>query len=119
MKETHIENARITKTMLGVEDHGIFTWNIFVELENGRCMYGGYTLDKFDKETGERTLTAKGAQSIAELMRTIGVESWEKVKGRFIRCENEGIGGRITRIGHLMEDKWFSFEEFFKEGESN
>lgn len=35
--------------------------------------------------------------------------------GAFIRCEHQGWGGKIIRIGNLIKDKWFSLEAFFKE----
>lgn len=27
--------------------------------------------------------------------------------------EHSGWGGKITRIGNIIKDKWFSFEDFF------
>lgn len=54
---------------------------------------------------------------IAEILETVGVESWEELPGKFIRCENEGSGGKITRIGNIIKDKWFSPEDFFAEWE--
>ena len=47
-------------------------------------------------------------------MKTLEVESWEDLKGTYVRVESEGWGGKIIRIGHLMKDNWFSFEEYFK-----
>ena len=46
-------------------------------------------------------------------MKTLEVESWEDIKGNFVRVETDGWGGKIIRIGHLMKDKWFSFKEYF------
>ena len=44
-----------------------------------------------------------------------GVAKWEDLTGAFIRCEHQGWGGKIIRIGNLIKDKWFSLEAFFKE----
>lgn len=110
-----IENARITSTMLGVEDHGIMTCYLFLEFENGGCGFGGYALDTYDKEAEGRVGTAAGMQMIAEILEPVGAESWEELPGKFIRCENEGWGGKITRIGNIIKDKWFSPEDFFAE----
>lgn len=52
-------------------------------------------------------------------MKTLEVESWEELKGQYVRVEFEGWDGKILRIGHLMKDKWFSFKEYFKIVEMN
>lgn len=44
-----------------------------------------------------------------------GVTKWEDLTGAFIRCEHQGWGGKIIRIGNLIKDRWFSLEAFFKE----
>lgn len=113
-----IENARITSTMLGVEDHGIMTCYLFLKFENcNNCGFGGYELDVYDKEEGRRVGTAAGMQMIAEILETVGVKNWEDLLGTYVRCEFEGYGGKITRIGNIIKDKWFSLEDFFAEWE--
>lgn len=52
-------------------------------------------------------------------MKTLEVESWEELKGQYVRVEFEDGGGKILRIGHLMKNKWFSFKEYFKIVEMN
>lgn len=108
-----IENARITKTKLG-EEHGCLTADIIVEGDSWGCAFGGYCLDHWCAGVGEHTST-DGYGAIIELMKTLEVESWEELKGQYVRVESEGWGGRILKIGHLMKDKWFSFDEYFKE----
>ena len=112
--DTITENGRITETMLGIEDHGIMTFHIFIEFEKGECGYGGYALDSYDQKTGRRVGSAAGMQAIMEILDCVGVEKWEDLTGAFIRCEHTGWGGKILRIGNLIKDKWFSLEEFFK-----
>ena len=46
-------------------------------------------------------------------MDTVGVERWEDLKGKYIRCKVKGWGGTIDEIGNLIEDKWFNIREFF------
>lgn len=58
---------------------------------------------------------AAGMQAIAEILDCVGVAKWEDLTGAFIRCEHQGWGGKIIRIGNLIKDKWFSLEAFFKE----
>lgn len=108
-----IENVKITATMFGKEDHGIMTCQIWVEGDGWGCCYGGYALDGFDKSKNKRYASPNGLQAIIEILNTLEVETWEKLQGQYIRVETSGWGGKITKIGHLMKDKWFSFEEFF------
>lgn len=117
MKEPRIENAKITNTFLGREDHGVMTFYITVEFGGGGCSYGGYSLDGYDKITKKRVYSTKGMQAICEVLDTVGVNSWEKLKGQYIRIENEGLGGTITKIGNLIKDEWFCLKNLFTEGE--
>lgn len=112
---TTIENGKITGTMLGREDHGILTFYLFVEFESGVCGYGGYALDGYVARAGKRIGAAAGMQAIVEILDCVGVAKWEDLTGTFIRCEHQGWGGKIIRIGNLIKDKWFSLEAFFKE----
>lgn len=107
-----IENAEITSTMLGPEDHGIFTCYITVRGDGWGCCFGGYALDYYDKEKKERIPCQYGLYAIKGLMDTLEVTKWEDLKGQYVRCESDGWGGKITRIGHLLKNKWFSFDEF-------
>ena len=47
-------------------------------------------------------------------MEALEVRNWEDLKGQYVRVVSQGWGGKITKIGHLIKDKWFSFEEFFE-----
>ena len=49
-----IKNAKITGTMLGREDHGIFTFMIYVKFDGCSCGVGGYALDYYNGELNER-----------------------------------------------------------------
>ena len=108
-----IKNAKITSTMLGREDHGIMTFMIFVELDGGSRGIGGYAIDQYNAETKGREFSPKGLEAISRILETVGVGEWEKLKGSYIRVEDNGWGERITKIGNLMKDKWFDMEEFF------
>ena len=108
-----IENMKITSTMLGYEDHSILT--CWLQLEGDGCGvgFGGYALDTYDKAKEKRVALGIGFDAIIEILNTLGLRSWEELPGTFVRAETEGIGGRCKRIGHLMKDRWFSFEEYF------
>lgn len=102
-RPTEIVNAQIKRTMLGFEDHGIFTAFLFVEWPGSGCGFGGYHLGKDVPDESK----GYGAAFIQRILRTVGVEKWEELQGKYIRVESEGLGGGIRRIGHIIEDKWF------------
>lgn len=56
-----------------------------------------------------------GYGAIIELMKTVGVESWEELKGKCIRAKFDSPFGKVVAIGNLFKDQWFSFEEYFDE----
>lgn len=115
-KITFIENGKIVKTELGGD---IMTFWLEIEFDVGGCGFGGYTLDTYDEKTSKRIGTAKGLQAIKKVLSTVGVDKWEDLKGQYIRCEHQGFGGKIIRIGNLIKDKWFSLEDFFNKEADN
>lgn len=95
-----IKNAIIQDTMLGFEDHGIFTCMIYLDYGGSVQGYGGYSLG------GEFT-----NQVIKGILKALDVDIWESLKGVHVRVEKEGsYNGKILRIGHFLEEKWFSFK---------
>lgn len=114
MKE--VLNARITSVSLGYENHCILTFGLGLEISGGGgCVFGGYALDTYDKEAGERIPTAAGFECLTKIMQTVGVSNWEDLKDKYIRVVSRGIGLSIIEIGNIMEDKWFNIEEFFED----
>lgn len=112
MKE--IINAKIKNTTLGYEDHGILTFGLGLDLAGGMfTTFGGYGLDTYDKVSKKRICYAYGMQLIVEIMKTVGVEKWEDLTGKYIRVVDEGYNTPIRKIGNLMEDKWFDINEFY------
>lgn len=109
---TEILNGKITSTRLG-EEHGCLSASLTIEGAGWGCGFGGYCLDHWCAKAGEHS-SSDGYGAIIELMKTLEVDSWEDLKGQYVRVESEGWGGKILRIGHLMKDKWFSFKEYFK-----
>lgn len=107
-----ILNAQITSTELG-EYHGCLTVHLIVEGNGWGCGYGGYVLDRWCAEPG-RYESRDGYGAIIELMKTVGVESWEELKGKYIRVKLNEPFGRVIAIGNLLKDKWFSFKEYFE-----
>lgn len=109
-----IKNAKIRSTMLGREDHGIMTWMIFIDFDMATtCGVGGYALDSYDRESETRVFYAESMESVAKVLDVVGVDTWEQLPGKYIRFEDNGWGSTITKIGNIIEDKWFDLKEFF------
>ena len=96
-----IKNAEITETMLGLEGHGIFSFMIYLGFNKHSSQgFGGWVLgpgtDKF----------------IKEVLKVVGVEKWEDLKGKAVRAAEED--GRLIGIGNLFEEQWFYPKDFFE-----
>ena len=110
-----IKNARIGRTFLGMEDHGIFTFTLHLDYDGSGQGFGQHTLDEPIKKDGKflgRVGTAVGMDSIMKVLETLGVESWEKLPGTYLRADSDF--GCVYRIGHITKDNWFDLKEHFK-----
>ena len=115
---SEILNAQITDIYLGYEDHGILTFGISLNIADGtNCVFGGYALDEYDKETEKRYCPAYSMELITRIMKTVGVSRWEDLKGKYIRVVSNGRSSIIKKIGNLMKNEWFDIDAFFKEYE--
>lgn len=101
-------NALIKSTFLG---GGIFTFWLNLDYGGAGQGAGGYGLDT--SVDGERVGTASGLTLIMEILKTLRVESWEELPGTFIRVRHND--NRIHAIGHILENRWLDFSEFWKE----
>jgi hypothetical protein len=96
-----IKNAKITSTMLGFEDHGFLTWFLHLDFGNSGVGFGGYALggDNTDKV-------------IRAILETVGVETWEDLKGKYVRVKGGEWGKKVEAVGNVLEEKWFTpFED--------
>ena len=101
MNEIVEKNARITRTSLEIESHGMLTFSLTLDYGGGIMQgAGGYNLD------GCSTLIFRA------ILNTVGVERWEDLTGKTIRVKATDAG--VIAIGNILEDKWLDFEEFFK-----
>ena len=109
-----IKNAKIQSTLLGREDHGIMTFMIYIETSNSLfCGIGGYCLDEFDSTTKTRVFRAESMEVISKILEVVGVDKWEELPGKYIRFEDNGWGSTVTKIGNIIDDKWFDIESYF------
>ncbi len=105
---SEIRNVKIESTMLGWEDHGMLTAWLTVTWPGGGQGFGGYALDEPIQIGGKfshRQGSDFGMRFVESIIKTVGVESWEKLKGSYCRIDAEH--SKIHRLGHLLEDRWF------------
>jgi hypothetical protein len=103
-----IKNAKITKTQLGINDRGVFTLSLCLDGDYWGVWWGSqFCLDgKPASPGGKREQTALPATLMVALFEALGVETWEEIPGTFVRVEYTGLGGTMTRIGHITKDRW-------------
>lgn len=102
-----VENGIVESTTLGIEDHGIFTAWLHLTFDGSGQGFGGYALDGVAEGADERPGTAFGCDFILSILRTLQVESWEKLPGTPLRVRRDEPSGPIVGIGHFVKDRWF------------
>lgn len=76
---------RVDSTMLGVEDHGAMTAALTLKAKGTGVALSGWVLDTSPIHKGARREgSAYGLDYVMEVMRTVGVSSWEKVLGSHV-----------------------------------
>lgn len=87
----------------------------------GGCALGGYALDQSfrvnkndNKWDYERKSSPAGLDCMRKIMEVVGVRSWEDLKGKYVRYEDNGWGSRITKIGNIIKDDWIDIDDFMK-----
>lgn len=98
---SEIQNAKITGTELGITDRGPSFW-VSVDYGGSGQGFGGYRLGG--------TFTD---YVIFGILKAVGVDSWEKLKGTPVRVKGSHDG--IEAIGHYLEDKWFNPKDYKNE----
>ena len=97
-----IKNAIIKSTFIGFEDHGILTLEIDLDYGNSFQSFGGYDLRSY------------GSWPIEQILKVLECKSLDQLKGLSVRANVGGWNSRINSIGHIIKDKWFSYEDFKK-----
>ena len=114
-EEIKIENAKISSVSISMADLGCLSFWIMLEGNGWGCGIGGYKIgsgylgaDEFEAEYGD------GLEAMMRIMDTVGVEKWEDLKGKYVRCKSKGWGSTgIDIIGNIIKDKWFNIRKFF------
>ena len=110
---SEIENVKITSADLSMADHGCLTLALGVEGQGWFTIIGGYSLGHGYLGATTFKGSPKGTEEIMQIMNVVGVERFSDLKGKYIRVETNG-NGPIKRFGHIIEDKWFDYREFYK-----
>lgn len=113
---SEIHNAKITDTTITMGDHGCLIFRIILETDAFSVSYGGYCIG--NGFLGSDTFTAENGSGLVAIMRimdVVGVESWEDLKGKYVRFVDDAWGSPVRKIGNIIEDKWFDIDKFFKE----
>jgi hypothetical protein len=94
-------NAQIISASINRDDHGCLT--IWLDLDYGSSVqgFGGYNLYS-PAMTGHLSYCG---WFIWRLLQVFDVQSFEDIEGLYVRVE--GDNGRINRIGHITEERWF------------
>lgn len=113
----HIQNAVISSTDLTIADHGLLSGWVFLDYGGSGQGFGGQSLylpKSFKHHKGQ--VNYAGAW-IFRVMEVAGVEHWKDLVGKTIRVRltNEGLGGTIESIGHIIKDDWFDPKQEFEE----
>lgn len=117
-KEKETKNAVIEGTNLSMSDHGCLTFTIWLKGCGWSVGYGGYCIghgclgwDEFKAEDG------RGLEAMMHIMNVVGVDKWEDLKDKYVRCKIGRLGETVDEIGNIIEEKWFNIREFFKNAE--
>jgi hypothetical protein len=107
------EHAVITSTRLGYEDHGILTFILTCSGAVWGIGVGGWALDTPFKDANGKTIRvprAEGMMLLLEVMRVVGVESWEDVAGKTVLVLFDGQ--RAVGIANPSNGETLVLQEF-------
>ena len=109
----HTKNARISKTMLGYEDHGIFTFSI--ELNYGGSFQGAGQYCLYQPTTG----SDYAGKMISQILEVVGVDTWEQLPGKSVVALLDGDQWNAQVIGlqNFLGGSQVIFANVFKDKE--
>lgn len=110
-----VKNAQITDTFLGYNENGFVTFFIHVVWNKDfSCDLGGMPMDQ------------EAIANLCGILKTVGVQNWEELKGKLVRIAVEEVITEATKgaegkkeirvankIGNILnENDWFDFQIF-------
>jgi hypothetical protein len=91
--------ARVESVTLGTEGHGILTVWLMLDYGGSGQGFGGYALDEWHEPWGRRRGTAYGTDYLLRLLAAFGVDSLDKIKGRYCYALTDDDGWNSTLRG--------------------
>ena len=95
-----IKNAKITRVSLTMADHGVLTFQVFIDGGGWVCSIGNYVNGRGYLGANHWEAHGSGLVAMMKIMDIVGVERWEDLTGKYIRIEDNGWGSTITKIGN-------------------
>lgn len=116
-----IENALIKSVDLSMADHGCFTLSMSLSGDCWGVVYGGHCLGKGYLGAADDFFegSAAGMEYLMRIMDTVGVETFQDLKGKYVRVATKGWGDSVKIIGNVIKDQWFDAETFFIDKKEN
>ena len=115
-----IGNSLIESADLSMENHGCLDMTLSLSGQVNVC-FGGYVLGKgyLGAKDDFWEGSAAGLEYIMRIMDVVGVESFQDLKGKYVRVAHKGLGSSVKIIGNITKEKWFDAESFFKDKKEN
>lgn len=107
------KNAKITGTMLGIEDHGILTAMLYLDYGGTAQGFGGYQLDRYVEGQRRRVGTAAGSQFTSACSTRWAWTGGRNLIGCHVRVRADRT--KVHAIGHIIEDRWFDPQTIYGE----
>jgi hypothetical protein len=105
-----IANAVIARTEIGIDDHGILT--AFLKLDMGGRMggFGGYEL--YSPATKDKNFAGHFIKRVFEI---VGVNYWDALTHKAVRVVVDEEKKAIEAIGNIINDTWYYPKKEFDE----
>lgn len=104
-------NARITRTMLGFEDHGILTYMLHLDYGGAGPGAGGICLGN------RHEAPPIFGEHVAGILKTLEVDEWEQLPG--VCCRVVACHSKVYMIGHYLKDQWWTISPMPSEEEDD
>lgn len=107
----NIKNAIIKSAEISTGDRGLL--DCWLQLDyGGNCQgFGGFSL-YLPQSWKHHKLMSVAGHHIFRIMEVAGVDKWSDLPGKTIRVA--GTDDRITSIGHIVKDDWYTPSEDFQ-----
>ena len=96
-------NAVIESTMLGWEDHGIFTFGLTLDYGGSQQTAGLICLSYSPRDYGRELFTPGALEMIGQIMKVVGVREWEALKGKHVVALLDKPYGTCVGIRHFLK----------------